>query len=658
MAAVAATAMGGAPGGRVAQAVRAAAPAVLGAVCVALAWDELRSIDWGAVRVGLGSVTAGMWLIAVAATTISYVALGHYDATLHRVIGTGISDRRAKPVGSIAIAIGQTTGFGLFVGTLIRWKLLPDLPLARAASLTVAVTTSFLIGWSLVTAAAIQILLPVDAAGWSWLRLASIVCLVAAPALVVLLIAFPVLRVGRRTFLLPTCRSAARLLFLTAIDVVSCGLVLYALLPPGSEPDLALFLPAFLVALGAGLISGTPGGIGPFELTLAALLPTLAPEALAAAILSYRMIYFALPAAVAGGALMVWRAPEPARPVSPGARLSAPEPGDMIRLAAFAPNPESLVLAQGHLSVLRDIRHEALWPVGRAGQSLVALFEPAARLPATGGLMDVLAAAARAEDRVACIYKVGARTACRARRKGWAVRPIAAHYWLAPASFTTDGAKRAGLRRKLRHARAAGVTVRSWSPSEPFQPLPWAAMARVASDWARRRGGQRGFSMGRYDKGYLENQRIYLAEAKGELLGFASFHVGADHWALDLMRQRDGAADGTMALLIVQAVEDAGRAGIGRLSLSAAPIAATASGDWASRLIAHLAGGDGLARFKEQFAPRRSRLYVASPTCAGLLLAMVDLARVIRFPGPVGGPGSGDWTEAHVLHEEVAFEKS
>ena len=383
----AAIAAGDMPVDWMAGALRVLLPFGLTGLCLALAWDEILAIDWGMVQGAAASVPPAHWLIAFLATAISYAAIGRYDAILHGQLGTRVPPRRSVPAGSAAIAISQTTGFGLAVGTLVRWRLLPEMSLAQTARLTLAVTLSFLAGWAVVTALAIRVALPTDIAGWQPMRLTAGLCLAAFAGAMILLALRAQVCVWGRTVRLPTCRTAMRVLYLAAIDTIAAGFVFYALLPAGAEPPLGLFLPAFLLALGAGLISGTPGGLGPFELVLASLLPALGPEALTAAILSYRLIYFAVPAALAGAALLVWRPGSRGREPA-GLTVRAPTDADLQALRRHAPTAESLVVAQGGGAVLTDSRQQVIWPAGRAAGTLAALFDPVAGLQHPAVLLD------------------------------------------------------------------------------------------------------------------------------------------------------------------------------------------------------------------------------------------------------------------------------
>ncbi len=94
-------------------------------------------------------------------------------------------------------------------------------------------------------------------------------------------------------------------------------------------------------------------------------------------------------------------------------------------------------------------------------------------------------------------------------------------------------------------------------------------MAEVAADWATRSGGERGFSMGRFDADYVAGQRCFLAWSGDRLVAFATFHATAEEWVLDLMRSASDMPDGTMHGLITQAIRAAGSEGVARFSLAA-----------------------------------------------------------------------------------------
>ncbi|MBL8560719.1 MAG: DUF2156 domain-containing protein [Gemmobacter sp.] len=561
--------------------------------------DRLQSLDLAATRAAFTALEAWQWLAATLATGLSFWALGRYDDVMHRHLRTGRHGAASVRAGAAAIAVSQSLGLGLVTGALMRWRLLPGMSLWQATRLTAAVSGGFFLAWGIVTLLALAALPgPFQP-----------VALWGLPALAML----PLL--WRLPVPLPNAFLSLRLLGFAALDLGAATLALWLLCPAGASPGLAALLPAYLLALGAGLVSGAPGGLGAFEVTLLGLLPGTPEAPMVAAILAFRAIYYALPALLGTLALL--------RPGPPPRRTPLPPAPHLV---AHAPRAECGLLRQGHLSLER--MGAAIWLIGRSPHLLTAMFDPVTG-PAD---LSALARGARAEGRWPVIYKASARPAARARAEGLRSLRIAREAVLAPQSFTLTGSARAGLRRKLRQAEAAGLRIGEALPDA----LPMAEMAVLNRDWSLMRGGERGFSMGRFAPDYLRRQRVFLAWQGARLMAFASFHAGPREWVLDLMRQTRDAPEGCQHALIIAALEVARREGQTRLSLAALPDLAFLPARLRRRFEAPSAG---LAQFKHSFAPRCEPLYLIVPHLPAAALAALDLSRAIRHPPPLPDTG-------------------
>ncbi|MFV2002884.1 MAG: hypothetical protein ACC619_07860, partial [Paracoccaceae bacterium] len=128
------------------------------AVVVLALWllrERIATLDLSAIWATLDQVTARQWLISIAATGVSFWAVGRYDNVLHKMLATNISTRHARYSGTAAIAIAQFAGFGVLTGALVRWRLLQDLSLGQALRISLAVSASFLAGWAVISAVAV-----------------------------------------------------------------------------------------------------------------------------------------------------------------------------------------------------------------------------------------------------------------------------------------------------------------------------------------------------------------------------------------------------------------------------------------------------------------------------------------------------------------------
>ncbi|WP_406736823.1 phosphatidylglycerol lysyltransferase domain-containing protein [Thioclava sp. GXIMD4215] len=602
----------------------------------AFAWvlrDRVTGLDYTAILSSLTQVSALQWMGAMLATCLSFAALANYDALIHKIMETGQHDQQARRAGWVSIAISQTVGFGLISGALVRWRMLPGFSMIEASKMTAMVAATFLAGWAVVTAIVV-IITPVQLPGLPVFALQgfALLGLFLGGGVAALALWNPVVKIGKWQPRLPSLPIMGRILWLTVLDTAFAALALWVLLPAETVHPLVALYPAFLLALGAGFISGTPGGVGPFEVTLLMLLPGAEQAPLLAAIVAWRVVYYGAPAALALGMLALGA---PVRHLPPRGRLVPAAREFTPRIAALAaqsPHAEFGILRQGEHFVLLGENMRSGWMIGQTQQALVGLRDPvgAHSLPE---MLRSLRIEARDQGRLACLYKINARTALEARRAGWAVTPVAQECWLRPDRFSLDGPALSGLRRKLRKAKKAGVEC-----LHCLDEMPLAQMTEVAAEWALARGGERGFSMGRFDAGYVSGHEVILAWHAGRLVGFASFHSNSHEWALDLMRTTDDAPDGTMHQLIVTAIEAARAENCPRLSLAALPprpdqIEGPAAMIW--RRAEKGRGAVGLRQFKMGFAPQLSTLYIAAPSRSALALAAADIARIIRKPPPL-----------------------
>jgi phosphatidylglycerol lysyltransferase len=579
--------------------LRILAPLGITAACLWLLRAALDPASVLAVPDLLRDLPMGRLAGALLCCLLSFWAIGRYDAVAHRHFVTGISGPQARASGTIAIALAQTLGFGILTGAAVRWRMLPALAPLDGLRLSTFVAVTFLGAWAALTAAAVLVL-PAPA----WTAAPAFAVLVALPAGLYLVLILPH---HHSRVQLPSLCSLRAIAGWTAIDLLAAALMLYLLLPD-IPLGFAAFLPVFLLAFGAGLLSGAPGGIGPFELICLGLLPQLPPAQLLAGIIAFRALYYALPAVIAALCLL--------RPLRPQRRIPPPGKGPPRSVTRAE---VGLIRQNGGWINIAPQSTLALW---QTPQSLAALFDPVAGHPAMA-LPAVVQAAKRA-NRLPCIYKCGPRLAAHARAQGWQVLRIAQEACLDPRDFDLSQPSRRGLRRKLR--AAVRQDVHTSAPAE----LPLRQMALLDADWQRRQGRALGGTMGRFCPEYVQDQQVFLAHHNGRLVGFASFHHSDHEFCLDLMRSGSDAPDGTMQALVHAALQQAARFDIPRLSLAAVPSFAAKGLIW-PRLIRQ-GSRAGLRQFKASFAPQWQPLYAAAPGPVALAIALADITAAVHHP--------------------------
>jgi len=89
-------------------------------------------------------------------------------------------------------------------------------------------------------------------------------------------------------------------LFLGVADIGCAAATLYVLLPPESQSlGFVAFAAIYVFAALVGAASHAPGGVGVFEAVMLGVIPAPSKEALLAALLLFRAIYYLLPFALA-----------------------------------------------------------------------------------------------------------------------------------------------------------------------------------------------------------------------------------------------------------------------------------------------------------------------------------------------------------------------
>ena len=423
--------------------LRHTVPFAIGGICIWLLLQQLDPESLTGILPALAVIPITTWLGAILATALSFWALGRYDVILHRHLGTGLPDRSVAMSGASAIALGQVLGIGVVIGAVARWRILPGLSPVLATKIAFLVAVSFLVCLAGLVGMAGLVL------GTALVPLWIAALLTLAVAAVVLLCAFQsLIRVRSRRIALPSLPAIGQLIGLTVLDTAAAALALYLLLPAGAPLDWPLLYTAYLLALFGALITGTPGGVGPFELILLACLPSLPEPELLASIVAFRLVYYALPAALAAVPLLAFPLRVAAKP-APSSRPVRPEDLSSIKrseLGVCRQNGAQVLSAQGSRLAVVKTPH-----------TLAGLFDPLER--PSPGLFHTLARQARQQNRVVVMYKSSSRIAVEARRSGWVAAHIADEAVLNPLIFSTKGAAFRQLRRKLRQAQAAGVTV-------------------------------------------------------------------------------------------------------------------------------------------------------------------------------------------------------
>jgi phosphatidylglycerol lysyltransferase len=310
--------------------LRAVLPAIVGLVLFLAALEVLRSelgtVTWHGVVSEVLSTPPARLINAVLLTAFSYAVLTGYDFLAFASLGKRLPWRRVAMASFLAYALSNNIAFAGLTGASVRYRFYTRWGVSASdlSRIVLSYLVTFWVGLLLVGGLSLAksrlpdvLGLPVAtlAAPIGWmLMMVSVGYVVAAMARV------RPIRVGRVEIALPPPTIALAQVGLSVLDWLAAGAVLFALLPGGSVPFLAL-IGAFLASQLIGLASHVPGGLGVFEGVMVLLLqPFLPSSSILPALFVYRIVYYLLPLSIA---LLALVADEIHQRRSQAARLTA-----------------------------------------------------------------------------------------------------------------------------------------------------------------------------------------------------------------------------------------------------------------------------------------------------------------------------------------------
>jgi phosphatidylglycerol lysyltransferase len=203
-----------------------------------------------------------------------------------------------------------------------------------------------------------------------------------------------------------------------------------------------------------------------------------------------------------------------------------------------------------------------------------------------------------------------------------------------------EGEHGARHRKMIRRMEKEGCTFRIVAPADV--PAIITKLRAVSNDWlASKAAGEKGFSLGFFDEGYLSRFPIAVIERDGQILAFANVWLGARRieLSIDLMRYDRSAPKGAMEALLVHLMQWGAQQGYHWFVLGMAPLSgfepspiAPAWNRIGAFLYQHsgaLYNFQGLRAYKDRFDPVWQPHYLAYPGGLRLPSILADLSALV-----------------------------
>ncbi|MCQ0093507.1 bifunctional lysylphosphatidylglycerol flippase/synthetase MprF [Roseovarius sp. M141] len=347
-------------------------PLVIVMIAVVVLHKLASHVKWVDVKADLAAASPVSLLKAIGCTLFSFIGIALYDVLAVRSVAHGkVPWRIAALAGSAGYAISGLLGVSYLTGTAVRYRVYSafGLDLALVAGIITVSWTGFLAGLALVFGVmlcfhpnGLSAVLPLSPAVEMAIGIAILIALAAY--LIWLATGKRRLKVGHFGMTLPNAKVGALLTGAGVLDLTGAAMTLYVLMPGDMAQNLPYFLTIFFGAVGLGMLSHSPGGLGVFEAAIIAGLGAAGRSDVLASLLLYRLIYTILPFVIAvaglglatalerrhaltGGARIAWQACRPlVPPLAAGIALLA---GIILLVSGNLPAEQS------HLGILREI---------------------------------------------------------------------------------------------------------------------------------------------------------------------------------------------------------------------------------------------------------------------------------------------------------------
>ena len=276
---------------------------------------EIKAYKLSDISNAFHSISSAAIAISLLIALVNYLAFSGYDFLALRYTGQKLPWRNVLLTSFVSYAISNNTGHGWATGGSVRFRFYNACKIPGVDIIKITLFNSHACFLGIFTLGAVGILLlPADfnhilrgsetITGLGWVFGIALVMNWTA----VFLFGKPVTIKGV-SLNLPSPLMALGQTLISSLDIILASLTLWALVAGHTGLSFQVFLTIFIIAQVVGAFSQVPGGIGVFETTFLWLLSpsiTGAHPVILSALIIYRIIYYIVPLAIAGLALLIY----------------------------------------------------------------------------------------------------------------------------------------------------------------------------------------------------------------------------------------------------------------------------------------------------------------------------------------------------------------
>jgi lysylphosphatidylglycerol synthetase-like protein (DUF2156 family) len=308
-----------------------------------------------------------------------------------------------------------------------------------------------------------------------------------------------------------------------------------------------------------------------------------------------------------------------------------------ILASAEDPTPDANLALLGDKRFLFSVSGKTFLMFGVRGRSWVAFGAPVGLVSERQELLWRFRELADAHAARPVFYAMGPNLLPEIVEMGFALQKTGESAYVRLEGFNLQGRKREVLRRNWRKAAEAGAVFEVVGPAQTRTLM--AELRTISDTWlSHHAGGEKSFSMGRFDPAYVGEFACALVKVEGRIVAFANLWTTANHnsFSMDLMRYSSEAPKNIMDYLFVELLGWGREQGYQAFEFGMAPLAgleARPLAPWMSRLgrLVFERGEEiynfqGVRRYKDKYDPVWQPRYIAAANKWAISLSLIDVS--------------------------------
>jgi phosphatidylglycerol lysyltransferase len=329
------------------------------------------------------------------------------------------------------------------------------------------------------------------------------------------------------------------------------------------------------------------------------------------------------------------------RVYQPGSPLPDEEKLELARtIAVNAADTRAYLALLGDKSLLISKSRKAFLMYGIKGKSWIAMGDPIGEKQETEELIWQFKNLAEGSDGWPVFYEVGPGNLSGYIDLGMTVHKIGEEGRVNLAEFSLAGSRHKGLRYIHNRLSKEGYAFEVLAPDEVVPVMP--ELKRISDEWLKNKNAaEKGFSLGFFNKEYLQNFPVAVVRFQDRILAFANLWPGGDknELSIDLMRYANDAPRGIMDFIFSEIMFWGKEEGYHWFSLGMVPLSGLethkAASMWSNigtfiyRHGEHFYNFKGLRSYKDKFDPHWQPRYIASPGVLRLPAIFANLTALI-----------------------------